>query len=1088
MRISQIPVQPRRLTSAGGTPVVFPFAHTYAVAVLCRSSRLFARRQRAMFALVIPMSQLSRLQLLLLLSIAPSVLALPLQPGAFRLAPTNLVITLAPTASFHPVDDGDFFLGADGRPIRLWRVPGEVAVRAHDDRPPARSAVRRAQFRGRGGVDIVATTAGAEAIARVPSVRFAYPVLVEPRSQTRLLPTDELLIRLAADVVLTDISQDLAAAGLAVVGPLSRETYRLRLTHPKTSDPLAVARQLAAHPRLRWAAPNFVRELRSAREPNDPLFPWQQSLRNTGQNGAVAGADIQAVPAWDITTGTNAIIIAILDEGVDTNHPDLALAPGGWDFADDDDDPTPGPGHAHGTACAGIATARHNDIAVAGVAGGCRVLPIKITDDTGGFSTDDIIGTAIDYAAARADVLSCSWGGGAPSPFIDDAIHDAALNGRGGKGCPVFFAAGNSATTWLRAELPLAAIKEFLLSLGREWTGQYYIGFGLQTGAEPTTTNDTLRLDNVHLRASDGYSHLSSVLPAEQFEWDFWFFNPHQWWLAGDAGWYPDSTDTFTATGGALSPTAPQLAANQWAWLLTPLLPLTGSETLAFQTSLSFSASHGFYIFLFDASYNGVGWIINGYTPPAVDTAVGYPASHPDAIAVGASTDCDYRSQFSQYEGELDFVAPGGGGWNHIVTLDTPGPAGYAETDVTLNFGGTSAACPHAAGVAALLLSVRPDLTASQLRHLMRATSDPIGGVTYTNGTNTFYGYGRLNAHRALSQLVPDLVLTLTAAPEAVHLGSNLTYTVTVTNLGPVTAIGVTLTNLLPPEVTWLNAIGDCATNELGQVVCALGNIASNTIATVTMEVIAVAPGYVTNTAVVTAANLDANPSNNLATVISTVPTADLEVSQFAVPLPAAATYPVTFVMTVTNRGPTAASAVTLTAGDFVSDLGPLLGGDSVTTNLTVLVPCLAPSTLTNIVTVSAAEPDSDLANNIHALFLPVLADADCDGLPDGWPTPPSDDPDGDGLTNQQEFLAGTDPWDAGSAPRIQQVTGLFALEFNSVATKLYRVEFTDDLSANTWSNLTDTMVGTGGPLRVTDPDAADQPRRFYRVRMVLIP
>jgi len=1079
--------------------------------------------------------------------LAATLLAAPL-PLPFKLA--GIVQTNTAPATVRFVDAGDHFLGADGKKISLLRAPEEIVVRYTNDKAPARPAgvvaKRHARFRDKGRFEIVR---GAPSLAREPGVRFAYPVLVDPRSRTRMLPIDELLIRLADKVTLADAQADLAAAGVTVIkptGPPQTNTYLARLTKPKSDDPLAASRRLAAHPKVRWAAPNFVRELRWHKTPGDPLFPFQQSLQNTGQNSAVSGADIRATAAWDITTGTNSITIAIIDEGIDTNQTDLALAPGGWDFANNDADPSPGTNHAHGTACAGIAAAIHNTNLVAGVAGGCRVLPVKIADDTGEFTTDEIIGNAIVFAADRADVLSNSWGGGSPNPFIDAAIDYAATLGRAGKGCPAFFATGNSGGTWLPALLSVASLKEFIEQQpGMTWATNYYIGFGLQT-TDTSPTNEIIRIDNVRLIASDGYTHLNSKLPQQDFEdWIFWFYyqpttnswpvNPYGWWLAGSAAWHQDSTDPFLGTGGSVSAATPDLSPNQWAWLLTPLIQFDGNETLGFDTSLSFSANSTFYIMFFDADYNGIGWVINGYdTVSGLDTNITYPASATNAIAVGASTDCDRRSDFSQYAGKLDFVAPGGGGWNEIVTLDIVGTNGYSSGDATFDFSGTSAATPHAAGVAALLLSVNTNLTAVEVRDIMRRTCDKIGGVTYDGGTNLFYGHGRINAYRALAELVPDLAIGVIATPEPASFGSNITYTITVTNLSATQpATGVIVTNTLPAGVIFLDATttqGACVTDAFQRVIADLGSFPTNApSATITIVVTANNYGYLTNTATVALNELDATRSNNAATVVSTVPAANLAVSQFAAPLPATANNPLTYFIAVTNLGPMAAtsaivtdalpagvtflaasatqgSCVTDAVNNLIANIGPLALDAGATIQCTVRLLSNTPASYTNKLTVTGVETDPNTANNTSLLVTSVPLDSVGDGIPNWWRqlyfggygtrtnalSAATADPDNDGRTNLQEFLSGTNPRDFSSFLRIRDAAlsnSVYTVTFDTVTNKLYRVEFTGDLVAGPWSNLTPSVIiGTGNAVTVPDPSASGQNRRFYRVRLVPAP
>lgn len=119
------------------------------------------------------------------------------------------------------------------------------------------------------------------------------------------------------------------------------------------------------------------------------------------------------------------------------------------------------------------------------------------------------------------------------------------------------------------------------------------------------------------------------------------------------------------------------------------------------------------------------------------------------------------------------------------------------------------------------------------------------------------------------------------------------------------------------------------------------------------------------------------------------------------------------------------------------------------------------------------------------------LADTDADGLPNAWeiahnldPYNPGDatgDMDGDGTTNRDEYLAGTDPRDATSMLRITEFA-LGQVAFPTVSGRTYRVEYADTLCTNCWSILTNELFGTGSPLQISDPTASQAPRRFYRI------
>ncbi len=144
-----------------------------------------------------------------------------------------------------------------------------------------------------------------------------------------------------------------------------------------------------------------------------------------------------------------------------------------------------------------------------------------------------------------------------------------------------------------------------------------------------------------------------------------------------------------------------------------------------------------------------------------------------------------------------------------------------------------------------------------------------------------------------------------------------------------------------------------------------------------------------------------------------------------------------------------------------------------------------------------ATTPDGRSSASLP-LMVESSADADADTLPDTWEVRcfgatnapgggPNDDPDADGATNGQEFLAGTDPLDAGSSLRIVSVQLLgpdILLQFATVAGKRYQVEGTDDLTRPSWSPVAEPILGTGGMIPRNVSGVFEQPIRFYRVRL----
>jgi subtilisin family serine protease/subtilisin-like proprotein convertase family protein len=147
------------------------------------------------------------------------------------------------------------------------------------------------------------------------------------------------------------------------------------------------------------------------------------------------------------------------------------------------------------------------------------------------------------------------------------------------------------------------------------------------------------------------------------------------------------------------------------------------------------------------------------------NSGVSYPASYSNVIAVGAMSMCDERKNPASCDGEswwggnygtnLDVSAPG----VKIQTTDIFGANGFETGDYVPDFNGTSSACPNAAGVMALILSVNPNLTQLQARSILEGTCDKTGGYTYNqnvagqpNGSwSNELGHGRVNAARAVA-------------------------------------------------------------------------------------------------------------------------------------------------------------------------------------------------------------------------------------------------------------------------------------------------------------------------------------------------
>ena len=412
--------------------------------------------------------------------------------------------------------------------------------------------------------------------------------------------------------------------------------------------------------------------------PADPYFTNQYYLRNTGQtvNGrtCTAGADINVVNAWNITKGSSDIVIAVLDEGVTSNHPDLPntrqVRLNGSNFATTPpgNDPSPIGNDNHGNACAGIVAASHNSEGIAGIASNCKIMPVRLYD--GPILQTSLIrdADAIRFATDKgADVISCSWGypSNNPnfSPDIVSAIQYATNNGRNRKGCVVVFSAGNTANhagnnpgfVAFPANVNIAGV----LTVGASDRNDF------QANYSPTSVLNSPNNQIIDVMAPSHRSY-SCHIPGETF--DVWTID-----IPGNNGYNP------------IPPITPQLNLTDCGALpVGTLLPNAGINNLAY----------------------------------------------------------------------------------------------------TAHFGGTSAACPQVAGVAALMLSINPNLTQLQVANIIRSTARKArAGTTYDyqitagrpNGTwDTRMGYGVLNAYTA----VAAANTSITGSATLLCMGSSGTFSV----------------------------------------------------------------------------------------------------------------------------------------------------------------------------------------------------------------------------------------------------------------------------------------------------------------------
>lgn len=483
----------------------------------------------------------------------------------------------------------------------------------------------------------------------------------------------------------------------------------------------AIAR-LEADPNVEYAEPNYL--YRSLSIPNDARFSELWGLDNVGQvvNGVrgVAGADIDAPAAWEATTGSRDVKVAVVDSGVDLTHPDLGPnLIGGYDFVDRDNQPFDLVNH--GTHVAGTIGARGNDgYGVTGVNWNVSMIPIRVLGGDG-LGTNATIAEGMRYAVDQgAHVVNLSLGGPAFSQTLYDVIADSPQT--------LFVAAaGNDGED-------------------NDSTGSFPCNYDLENVicVAATDPSDALAAfsnfgaRNVDL-AAPGVDILSSVPPSsvaleEHFERTPAFLKGginSSWGMEVDAlgryasdspyDFYLDNTDSHIVTELPMA--------------------LTGKSGCQLSYWMYLDTEYQADVMVVEASTDGKTWtMVDGWTGWS---EAWYP----------------FTADLSRFDGRLiklrfrlvtDGEITADGVYLDDVSVGCDA-ASYSGNDFEF-MPGTSMATPHVAGVAALLYAAAPNATLAQVKSAILRGVDPQPSLALKTVTG-----GRLNARRALDLLLaPD--------------------------------------------------------------------------------------------------------------------------------------------------------------------------------------------------------------------------------------------------------------------------------------------------------------------------------------------
>jgi subtilisin family serine protease len=274
--------------------------------------------------------------------------------------------------------------------------------------------------------DELQASRAAQAAKATPPPAKPQPGDLDPTPGEPEAAPDSLLVSFDPGTSDADVAAALAAAGVEGERIGASDSYKVTTAD---ADHAELTTKLEAAAGVAKVEPNLIRQ--ATKVPNDPQVTTQRQYLDA----------LGIQPAWDVANTGSGVTVAVIDTGVDRDHPDLApnlIA--GWDFVSNDNNPQDDNGH--GTMTSGVIGAvTNNGTGVAGVAWNARIMPIKVLD-ANGFGDDADIADAVYWAIDHgATVINLSLGGPGASFALDQAI-SAAIDSN----IVVVAAAGNSGT------------------------------------------------------------------------------------------------------------------------------------------------------------------------------------------------------------------------------------------------------------------------------------------------------------------------------------------------------------------------------------------------------------------------------------------------------------------------------------------------------------------------------------------------------------------------------------------------------------------------------------------------------------------
>ncbi|MDW7771945.1 MAG: S8 family serine peptidase [Desulfobulbaceae bacterium] len=542
-----------------------------------------------------------------------------------------------------------------------------------------------------------------------------------------------------------------------------REKYKIRTLRyfqsigvdhvqlPQGVDVEEALQLYAGNRQVEYAEPNYYRYADII--PDDPFFGQLWGMDNNGQDGGLADADIDAPEAWNITTGNGEVVVAVIDSGIDYDHPDLAAniwtnpaeiagngidddANGyiddvrGWDFIKNDNAPVANDARGHGTHVAGIIAAEGDNAAgVAGVSWSAKIMALRFLNAFGMGTTADAI-LAMEYANSMgADIINNSWGGGGYSQALKDVIDiSPAL---------VVCAAGNSGTD-----------NDVLPHYPASYTSDNLIAVAATDNTDNLATFSNYGYTAVDVAAPG--KGIVSCVPGRRTLWSDDFDDGKlDGWLKGGKKnkltWNLTQLHSVSASYSLADSPGGEYMNRAKTWIRGPLLDFSGHNGGKLEFLLRGTSEPARDQLFVETSLDDVTW-----TPMAVGiTGVGYFVGVSGTLAewTPATVDLEaydgYPAVYFRFLFTSNRTISADGWYIDDVTVTTAS-SDYDGTEYR-SFSGTSMAAPHVSGIAALVKGENMELSPQQVREIIKNSAEDLPSLI-----DKVYSGGRVNAFDAL--------------------------------------------------------------------------------------------------------------------------------------------------------------------------------------------------------------------------------------------------------------------------------------------------------------------------------------------------